>query len=79
MKPRELAGAINKARTIWVWVRYAENSGISEGIFLEVSKPNARHILEAAKSKKATAIASLDGGDLYIGAPATKVAREEEE
>jgi hypothetical protein len=75
MKTRELAGAINRAKTIYVWVRFAEN----EGIFLEVSKPNARHILEAAKTKKVITLASIDAGDLYIGAPATKVAREEEE
>jgi hypothetical protein len=75
MKPRELAGAINRAGHIYVWCRFAEN----EGIFLAVSKPTARLILEATKTKKLTTIASLDNGDLYIGAPAAQAAREEEE
>jgi hypothetical protein len=79
MKPRELAGAINRAGHIYVWVRFAEN----EGIFLPVSRPTARLIVEAAKGltwvSPAKIIASLDNGDLYIGAPASNVAREEEE
>jgi len=83
MKPRELAGAINRAGHIYVWIRFAEN----EGIFLAVSKPTARLILEAAKATIGKGrhtpgietIASLDNGDLYIGAPAAQAAREEEE
>jgi hypothetical protein len=76
MKPRELAGAINRARQIYVWVIW---HAPDYGIFIVVSKPVARRILAAAKELNITTLASLDAGDLYIGAPATKLAREEEE
>jgi hypothetical protein len=83
MKPRELTGAINRAKQIYVWCTYAPD----HGIFLAVSKPTARLILDAAKAIVGAnhrtpgidTVASLDAGDLYIGAPATKIAREEEE
>ena len=87
MKWRELAGAINSARAVHVYVMWGPGER-GEGYY-KISKEEARSIVEAAKKQKperpgeeeldAIEVAAyVEGGDLYIG-PWDELDEEEEE
>lgn len=67
MTPRELAGAIRRVSAIFVWVAYAEGEA-KDGLFVGITKTEARAIVEAAKQAGDTVKARLRGHVLYIGA-----------
>jgi hypothetical protein len=66
MKPRELRGAINRAKFVYVLVPY----NAEQTYYAKISKESARELADAAKDendKPENIVASEDGGDLYIG------------
>jgi hypothetical protein len=82
MKRRETAGAINRAKNCYAWVPYG-----SEGMWLSVSKPQARQIVADAKEERVEEIeAKVEKGDLFLGcdglvdieAPASEAAESDE-
>lgn len=65
-KPRELAGAINRAKTVFVYVAYGDDENAF--CWLRVSKEQAREIVDDAKDEDIETIcADEQKGDLYIG------------
>ena len=74
MSPRELAGAINRAREVRVWVGWSALNGVLD---VRVEKKDARAIVDAAREEikeepenpyAGQVIASLENGVLLIGA-----------
>jgi hypothetical protein len=81
MKPRELRGAINRAKVIYALVQY---NGAST-FHAKISKGAAREIADAANDvedgqKPEDIVAEEDSGDLYIGyLPAGVTTKDSEE
>ena len=80
MKPRDLRGAIRRAKTVYVLCQYNP----TQTFFTKVSKEAARELADAAKDDAGAPediVASEDAGDLYIGhlpSDATPCETEEE-
>jgi precorrin-2 methylase len=78
MKPRELAGEINRAEHCHVYVEF---SGHEEGaIWLEVSRRQAKEIVKSAYDDKIEEIAAhVEDGEVFIGDPVDMPDVEDEE
>jgi hypothetical protein len=64
MKPRELGGALKEATDVWLWVTLNKYAGF----WLNISKAQAREIIDAAKEDGVEVIrVEEDGGELFIG------------
>jgi len=60
---RELAGEINRAREVYVWVPYG-----AEGLWLSVTKPAAKRVLDDARDKGLAEVeAEVSRGVVKIG------------
>jgi len=81
MKLREYAGAVNRAKSVFLWCPYAPGFGD----WVETTKVAAKNLADTAKAEGATEIeARVEEGDLYIGEeltsePADEPEEEEEE
>lgn len=83
VKPRELRGAINRCKTVYVFVYFADDGDVESppaaednlaeasdkgGTYLQVPKSTAKAICEAAEEDGTESInAEEDGNDVYIG------------
>lgn len=68
MTPRELAGEIRRASDVLVWVLlYAERDD-RIGLFVRLTKAEARAIVELARDTGGEVKARVRGRILYIGA-----------
>jgi transposase-like protein len=63
MKPRELAGAINRAKNVYVYVHYNPVNAF----FTKISKEAARELVDDAREEQAEVEATIRDGELYIG------------
>ena len=68
MRPRKLAGAINRAHAVYIYIDYADDD---EGyLWLEIPKARAKEITDAAREKNIADIAArVERGKVYIGDP----------
>ena len=66
MNSRELAGAINRSKIVWVWLEYGTEG---EGMYVACAKSAARAIVEEAREKGADVFAEKQGKELLIGGP----------
>lgn len=63
MTPRELAGEIRRAKTVYVWVQYHTE----RGCYLAMPKSVAREVVQDARENKVQVHADTEEGELYIG------------
>ena len=64
MKPRELGGAIRSAKVCYVWVFLSED----DGQFIQVSKTEARQLVEAAKDYELEEMLGfVKDGEVFLG------------
>lgn len=76
MKPRDFAGAVNRAKTVWVWVAYAPGFGT----YVECAKVAAKALVTQAKDDGVDEIeAEVEDGELFIGEELTTEAETEPE
>jgi hypothetical protein len=77
MKPRELGGAVARAKEVSVFVAYAGHP--DGGMYIQISGPQARQIVEDAKSKgiEDVDVSVSARGDVFIGDEHTIVEDEE--
>lgn len=79
-RPREVAGMINRAKSVYVWVDWG--AGEAGSSYLQVKKENARRIVDSAKEADTEIAAAWEddreGGSLLIG-PADEDGEDEKE
>lgn len=75
MKPRELGGAIRRAKQCYLWVfvgpmKDEDGDECDDGIYIAVGKPMARQLVEEGKEKNYGHVyAYEEDGELFIGEP----------